>query len=709
MAPMPKLPIMALPRYAPAKIGLLHVALGIALGSLAPTCCSVCSEKRCARMGSKSGVRAGAGLIVPLVVVVALVVAGCGGGSKKTSTTSSTAAGTPTTPAGAATTATPAATTAAAWTLPNADLGNTRSVSSQIRSSNVSQLGVAWTVPIRGTGAFGNYATTPVVVGGVVYTQNLTSDVQAIDFRTGRVLWTRTYSSPNTGPNGVSVVDGRVFGATQTNAFALSARTGEQLWSRRLIRNANEGIDMAPGVNNGTVYVSTVPGNPRAFYAGNGQAILWAMDANTGATRWKWDEVPASLWGNPKVNSGGGQWEPPSFDAAGNVYLNVSNPAPFVGSSPSRPSASQAASFGGSRPGPNLYTDSVVKLDAASGRLMWHYQLTPHDVYDWDLNNSPILAQANGTPVTLSAGKGGIAIANDANTGRLVWRTAVGRHNGHDNDHTFALHRQYSKLPRPSATFSVFPGELGGVESPMASDGTTLYVPINNLAGTVRKQVEGLGNPATGTGEVVALDVATGRVRWDHRLPSSAYGAAAVTNDLVFTTTFDGMVYALNKQTGAVAWSRRLPAGTNAPVAIDDDTIITAGSFPSGANQRPEIVAYRLGATGAAPTPTTSTQPPKQAGGGGASAAAGRPLFRTNCATCHTLADAGATGTSGPNLDQLRPNEALVVRQVTNGGPGMPAFGGTLSRTQIDSIARYVSSVAGKGGGGGGGGGAPAP
>jgi outer membrane protein assembly factor BamB/mono/diheme cytochrome c family protein len=656
-------------------------------------------------MGSKSGVPAGTGLIVLLVGLVALVVAGCGGGNKK-ATTSSTAT-TPTTPGGTPTTNTPAV-AAAGWTLPNGDLANTRSVSSQIRSSNVSQLGVAWTVPIRGTGAFGNYATTPVVVNGVVYTQNLTSDVQAIDFRTGRVLWTRSYNSPNTGPNGVAAVDGRVFGATQTNAFALSARTGEQLWSRRLVRNANEGIDMAPGVNNGTVYISTVPGNPRAFYAGNGQAILWAMDANTGATRWKWDEVPASLWGNPKVNSGGGQWEPPSFDAAGNVYVEVSNPAPFVGSSPNRPSTDQAKSFGGSRPGPNLYTDSVVKLDAASGRLLWHYQLTPHDVYDWDLNNSPILAQANGTPVTLSAGKGGIAIANDANTGRLLWRTPVGRHNGHDNDHTFALNRQFSKLPSPSSTFTVFPGELGGVESPMASDGTTFYLAVNDLGGPVRQQIESLGNPATGTGEVVALDIANGSVRWDRRLPSSAYGAAAVTNDLVFTTTFDGTVYALNKQTGAVAWSRRLPAGTNAPVAINDDTVITAGSFPSSASQRPLIVAYRLGAKGAVPTPTTSTQPPNQAAGGGASAAAGRTLFRTNCATCHTLADAGATGTTGPNLDQVRPNEALVVTQVTNGGPGMPAFGSTLSRAQIDSIARYVSSVAGKGGGGGGGGGGAA-
>jgi outer membrane protein assembly factor BamB len=661
------------------------------------------------------GARRRARLLAPLLVVAALVVlAGCGGGSKKATTTSgstapTTSATTPATPATSTTTAPAAA--AAGWTMPNADAGNTRSVSGPINSSSVSSLGLAWTVPIRGVGTFGNYATTPVVVDGVAYTQNLTSDVEAIDLRSGKVLWTRAYGSTNEGPDGVAVADGRVYGATATNAFALSARTGEQLWNRRLVRNANEGIDMAPGINAGTVYISTVPGNARAFYAGNGQAILWAMDAATGATRWKWEEVPADLWGNKKINSGGGQWQPPAFDATGNVYLNVANPAPFVGSSPNRASTKQSLAFGGSRPGPNLYTDSVVKLDSQTGRMMWHYQLIPHDVYDWDLNNAPVLAQANGTQVVLSAGKGGIAVANDASTGRVLWRTAIGRHNGHDNDNLYAMHRQYSKLPRPSSSYALYPGVLGGVESPYASDGTTLYLAINDLAGTVRKQIEGLAPPASGTGEMVALDIATGRIKWDHRFGSSPYGAASVTNDLVFTTTFDGHVYALNTQTGDVAWSRRLPAGTNSPVAINDDTVITAGSVPSARGQRPAIVAYRLGASGGAKTPTTAATAPKKAaaGAGGGNVAAGRTVFTSSCASCHTLADAGASGTVGPNLDNLRPADALVVRQVTNGGGGMPAFGGQLSRTQITDVARYVSTVAGRGGGGGGGGGAGTP
>ena len=114
----------------------------------------------------------------------------------------------------------------------------------------------------RAAGLADGYATTPVVVHGVVYTQDLESNVMAIRLATGKVLWTHNYSSPNGGPDGVNVVGGTVYAATNHAAVALSAATGRQLWSRTLIGNDREGIDMAPGYNHGTVYVSTVPVNP---------------------------------------------------------------------------------------------------------------------------------------------------------------------------------------------------------------------------------------------------------------------------------------------------------------------------------------------------------------------------------------------------------------------------------------------------------------
>jgi mono/diheme cytochrome c family protein len=100
-----------------------------------------------------------------------------------------------------------------------------------------------------------------------------------------------------------------------------------------------------------------------------------------------------------------------------------------------------------------------------------------------------------------------------------------------------------------------------------------------------------------------------------------------------------------------------------------------------------------------ASTPTTAPATTTTAGAGGAvTAAAGKKVFAANCGSCHTLADAGTNGNVGPNLDDLKPNMASVVKQVTNGGGGMPAFGSQLSKTQIQSVAKYVSSVAGKGG-----------
>jgi PQQ-like domain len=210
--------------------------------------------------------------------------------------------------------------------------------------------------------------------------------------------------------------------------FSKSAATGRQLWSRTLIGNDREGIDMAPGYNDGTVYVSTVPVNPnKGQYLGGAKATLWALNAATGAPEWSWDEVQ-NLWGNPAAYSGGGLWDPPSFDSEGNIYIGVANPGPIA------PTGWPAGyPWGTSRPGPDLYTDSVVKL-SRNGKLLWYYQLTPHDLYDWDLQNSPVLTTAHGQPVVIDGGKAGILIELNAQTGKLLWKLPVGVHSGHDND-----------------------------------------------------------------------------------------------------------------------------------------------------------------------------------------------------------------------------------------------------------------------------------
>ena len=228
---------------------------------------------------STIGVRRSAVAGAALVVAVGLIAGGCSSSSGSSSTLACSSK-----PGTAVTGTAPAATgrAAAGWTQPGADLANTRYVASAITSADVSKLGVAWTVPltISTSHTDGAYATTPVVVNGVVYVQDLESNVMAISLATGKVLWTHDYNSPNGGPDGVSVAGGVVYAATNSAAVALDAATGAQLWSRTLIGNDHEGIDMTPGYNHGTVYVSTVPVNATVGeYLAGGQGILWALNA----------------------------------------------------------------------------------------------------------------------------------------------------------------------------------------------------------------------------------------------------------------------------------------------------------------------------------------------------------------------------------------------------------------------------------------------
>jgi outer membrane protein assembly factor BamB len=463
------------------------------------------------------------------------------------------------------------------WALPNADLRNTRHVGGPIDASSVSRLARAWSVPI------GEMSTTPLVVDGIVYVQDLRSNVEAIDLGSGKRLWRRTYDSDFSAPNGVTFGDGRLYGATPMDAFALDARSGEQIWSRRLVRNGHEGIDIAPGYRDGTVYVSTVPVNARTLYGHDGRGVLWALDGASGRPRWSWNQVPPDLWGHPEQNSGGGMWHPPAFDERGGLYAAIANPAPFPGT--------PAAPWGASRPGPNRWTNSLVKLDAHTGRFLWGRQVLPHDLYDWDLECPPILVRSGGRLLVLAGGKMGFAFAFDAITGERLWKTAVGDHNGHDEDNLAALRGDVAALRLP---VRVLPGEYGGIETPMAIDDDTLYVPVVNRAATFTTGYRMLPDPA-GTGEVVAIDVATGRVRWERDLESDVFGGATVVNDLVMTTTFDGRVWALRTDSGEIAWSSSLPAGSNAPLVVAGDTVIAAAGEEQLAGQHAELVAYRLG------------------------------------------------------------------------------------------------------------------
>jgi glucose dehydrogenase len=247
--------------------------------------------------------------------------------------------------------------------------------------------------------------------------------------------------------------------------------------------------------------------------------------------------------------------------------------------------------WGASRPGPDLYTDSMVKLNAKTGKLEWYYQVTPHDVYDWDFQDPPILAQVGGRQVAIGAGKSGLVVAVDAKTGKLVWKTPVGKHNGHDDDGLLAMRGETKKLPKQA---EVWPGILGGVIAPMAASKTTLFVPVVNHPLTVVDGVE-VGEGEEIGGEMVALDIATGKEEWSAEYESPAFGAPVAVNDMVFFATYDGVVHGLDAAGGNEVWTEELPAGSNSGMTAYEDSLIVPAGLPLEEGQVPALVAYSLG------------------------------------------------------------------------------------------------------------------
>jgi plastocyanin len=310
----------------------------------------------------------------------------------------------------------------------------------------------------------------------------------------------------------------------------------------------------------------------------------------------------------------------------------------------------------------------------------------------------------NGKQVVIAGGKAGIVVEVDAQTGKVLWKRPVGVHNGHDNDNLAAEKGDFSKLKTP---VTISPGDLGGIESQLATDGKTVFAAVNNLATIYKGQgikTASFAVPtAKGTGEFVAIDVATGQVKWNVNLAHSPYGAATIANDLVFTTTFDGTLHAFSVDTGKEVWSTKLSAGTNAPVAVAGDTLITAGTLPSGHAQKALIIAYRLGATGKLPTspapasktPSNTTAPPADnAGGTVALAAKGDQLaFNANDET----AKAGKVAIKFTNDSALDHNVVLINSSNKILGKTPTFQGGTksFSTTLKPGTYTYYCSVPG--------------
>jgi glucose dehydrogenase len=302
------------------------------------------------------------------------------------------------------------------WPLHNLDLANSRfSPLTEINTTNASRLAIKWQADLPQGTVLGS--STPIVVGGIMYV-NAGHTLFAVDGATGKMLWTRAAATEFPfGGRGPAFGDGRVYAVGRSMIAAFDARSGapiESFGTHGVLNVARASLDFkdpgkyppefnpesigyrissAPTYANGTLIVglamadSLIPGG-----------LVTAFDGATGRVKWVFRTVPQGpqddgweltkhTWSGPR-RQGGGIWTQPAVDPAlDTVYVNVSNPSPNYD--------------GSSRKGTNLFTNSLVALNATTGRLKWHFQALHHDIWDWDLVTGPTLFDTivHGKPV----------------------------------------------------------------------------------------------------------------------------------------------------------------------------------------------------------------------------------------------------------------------------------------------------------------------
>ena len=310
------------------------------------------------------------------------------------------------------------------WPYPNGDLANIREApGSAISSANVSSLREAWVFKLAGKAAagtppYGSLTAAPVVQDGVVYLQDQDANVYALALATGKLLWEHQVNQKETsgpGPDGVAVGGGRVYGDTPSSAFALSAATGKTIWvdSDLLTKAKGRSRFSRRWPRGGSIW-------PARTGSARGGGVLMALDAANGHLLWVFNTVVQSSPGVQALGVGsGGAWETPLVGSDGSVTFGIGNPYQTIASALKYPLR-------------QLYTDSEVNLDAATGKLRWYYQAVPDDFMDNDLQASPVSASVRGARVIIATGKVGYVYALDARSGALIWKTPVGGHKGHD-------------------------------------------------------------------------------------------------------------------------------------------------------------------------------------------------------------------------------------------------------------------------------------
>jgi alcohol dehydrogenase (cytochrome c) len=458
------------------------------------------------------------------------------------------------------------------------------SLLTQVTPANVKNLELQW---IWQAHSLEKFEATALAVDGILYTVQAPNDVVALDAVTGRVFWSYTYTPASNARTccgrvnrGVSILGDTLFmGTIDAHLIALDAKSGHLLWKTQVADSADRyAITHAPTIVKDLVIVGTAGGDlgTRAFIA--------AFDAKTGKERWRFYTVPGpgepghDTWTGDSWKTGGAAvWNSAAYDAETNLtYWGTGNPWPDWD--------------GRERRGDNLYSDSVVALDADTGRLKWHYQFTPHDEMDYDSTQVPVLANIDwpGGPrkVLLWANRNGIAYVLDRITGTVLNAKPYVKVNwmdGFDKSKNWRPMRVPRMVPSAEGTV-MMPTVLGSTnwQPPSFSPRTGLFY-VSTWENTSTVAVEGstprgIGtNPlgqahlepntrteAEGYGAVRALDPKTLEAKWEFKMSDTTWaGVLTTASDLLFSGGKEGYFYALDARTGALLWKTALGGQVN--------------------------------------------------------------------------------------------------------------------------------------------------
>ena len=440
----------------------------------------------------------------------------------------------------------------------------------QITSANVAGLRPKWVYQVKSRGVV---ETSPVVANGVMYITEPPHNVTALDLRTGRPLWTYDRPVPlkldtigfGRVNRGVAVLDDMVYvGTLDAHLVALDGRSGAVRWDVEVADfTTGHCITGAPLAINGKI-ITGISGGEAGI-----RGFLDAYDAKTGKRLWRFWTIPepgepgSSTWQGDAWKTGGAPtWLTGTYDPELNLlYWGTGNPGPDWNPD--------------SRPGDNLYTCSVVALDADTGKLKWHFQFTPGDDHDWDATEIPVLLDASvgGKPRKLlaMANRNAFYYLLDRVTGEFLlgvpyaqqtWASGI--------DAKGRPMRLPNVAPSTEGTL-VWPSLQGATNwlSPSYDAGRKLFfVPVREM-GSYYYKGEAEYKPGTffsGGGErplpadqiygmVRALDVSTGKLRWEFRLQSPTWaGLLSTAGGVVFSGSNEGNLFALDSLTGKPLW-----------------------------------------------------------------------------------------------------------------------------------------------------------